>query len=264
MKERFYSLGTSEDEQARLHLQRELYGDTANLRFSPTDTVCEIGSGAGANLWIAERVSRGRYIGIDAELRQNKTAAAYVRKLGLTNVELRTASGEHTGLPSSSVDVAFCRCVLSHQPDPLPLINEMYRITKRGGRLLVVEPHNASYFCGPAKPHLMKCFRARTHYAYGDGKGSPDAALNLYPLFKKRGLNDVRITPLVITVFGDEPKRCSKFLENWLRIVATVAEALLKIGAVTQQDLDLAEREAQEITSETFVYQSMWIAEGVK
>ena len=45
---RIYSLGISPDEQQRLHRQREIYGDTADLKFGATDTVCEIG--AGANL----------------------------------------------------------------------------------------------------------------------------------------------------------------------------------------------------------------------
>lgn len=264
MKERLYSLGTSDAEQERLRLQRQLYGDTVNLKFSKTDTVCEIGSGVGANLWIAEQLSRGKYIGIDVEPRQTEAAVEYARSLGLTNVELLTVNGDHTGLPSDFVDAAFCRCVLIHQPDPAPFIDEMYRITKRGGRVIIIEPHDASYYCGPDKTSLMKCFRARTHYAHGDGRGSPDVALNLYPMLKARGLKSIRITPHIITAYGYESERCKKLLQNWLGIIATVSDALLDIGAVAQQDLDLAGQEARNVKPETFIYQSMWVAEAIK
>lgn len=264
MEGRVYSLGVSDDEQARLHRQRELYADTANMEFSETDTVCEIGCGAGANLWIAQQLGRGRYIGIDAEPRQTETAARHARVLGLTNTQFRTASGDNTGLAGDSVDVAFCRCVLIHQPDPRPLVAEMCRITKRGGRILISEPHDPSYYCGPDKTHLMKCFHARTRYAYGDARGSPDVALNLYPLLMKHRLSDVRVTPHTITVYGRELERCSKFLQNWLGIIATMADTLLATGAVSREDLVLAKKEAEDITAETFLYQSMWIAEAIK
>lgn len=264
MKQRLYSLGTSDAEQQRLHLQRQLYGDTANLKFSETDTVCEIGSGVGANLWIAEQLPRGRYIGVDAEPRQTEAAVKHARERCLSNVEFVTADGDHTGLPSDSVDVTFCRCVLIHQPDPGPLVDEMQRIAKPGGRIIIIEPHNASYYCGPDKAFLMKCFRARADYAYGNGRGSPDVALNLYPLLVTRGLRDVRVTPHVIIAYGHEPERCKSFIQNWVQVIATVSDSLLEVGAITQRDLELAEQEAQNIRPETFFHQSMWIVEAIK
>lgn len=264
MVSRFYSLGVSESEQARLQRQRELYGDTAGIKFASTDVVCEIGSGVGANLWIAEQVAAGRYIGIDVEPKQNEAAAKQAWAKGLKNTEFRTASGDNTGLTDGCVDAAFCRCVLIHQPDPIPLITEMCRITKPGGRILIIEPYDASYCCGPNKTHLMKCFHARTNYAYGGGRGSPEVALNLYPLLVRQGTQDVRVTTHVIITHGREPARCAAFLENWLGIIATAADSLLEMGVVGQRDLDLAAAEAKDITEETFLYQSMWIAEAIR
>lgn len=259
-----YSLGVSDAEQARLQRQCELYGDTAGIKFSSTDVVCEIGSGVGANLWIAKQVTRGHYVGIDVEPKQNEAAAKQAWAMGLKNTEFRTASGDNTGLTDGCVDATFCRCVLIHQSDPIPLIAEMCRITKPGGRIVISEPHDASYHCGPDKTHLMKCFHARTHYAYGDGRGSPEVALNLYPLLIRQGVRDIRVTPHVITVHGRESERCEAFLQNWLGIIATAADSLLEMGTVSQRDLDLAEAEAEDITADTFLYQSMWIAEAIK
>ncbi|MFQ5994786.1 MAG: class I SAM-dependent methyltransferase [Acidiferrobacterales bacterium] len=259
-----YSLGTNDEEQKRLHRQRELYGDTVNLHFPETATVCEIGSGAGANLWIAQQTRRGRYIGIDAEAKQNKAAARHANALGLTNVELHTAPGHRTGLDSASVDIAFCRCVLIHQPDPAPLVDEMYRITRPGGRIIIIEPHDASYYCGPHKPYLMKCFRARARHVYGFGRGSPEVALNLYSLLTNRGVGQLRVTPHVITVTGREYDRCKAFLNNWAQIIATVSSDLLGANVISRRDLKLAQEEAGTVAPETFICQIMWIAEATK
>lgn len=264
MSARTYSLGMGPDEHERLRRQRELYGDTAGLTFAATDTVCEIGSGAGANLWIAQQLSRGRYIGVDAEPGQNEAAASYARQLGLSNVKLYTASGDDTGLPAAAMDASFCRCVLIHQPDPRPLIQEMCRITRPGGRIIVIEPQNASYYCGPDKPHLMKCFRARGRLAYGEGRGSAEVALDLYPLLHRRRLRHIRVRPHVITVYGQESERCMRFLQNWLQIIASVSDTLLERGAVSGEDLELARQEAGDIAADTVVHQIMWVAQAVK
>jgi hypothetical protein len=43
-----------------------------------------------------------------------------------------------------------------------------------------------------------------------------------------------------------------------------MADSLLEMGAVSQRDLDLAAAEAEDIIAETFLYQTMWIAEAIK
>lgn len=71
-----YSLGSSDQEQRRLYLQREVYGDTLDFEFSPADVVYEFGCGVGATLWLAQAVPEGRYVGIDIQPEQISAARA--------------------------------------------------------------------------------------------------------------------------------------------------------------------------------------------
>ena len=260
----FYSLGDSEREQDRLIRQIELYGDTEGIRFEAGDAVCELGCGAGGNLWIAEQLSRGRYLGVDTRASQVEAARRRADTLELQNVELRVADASDTGLEAERFDALFCRCVLIHQPDPEPIVAEARRILRPGGRALFIEPDGPNHYCAPGKAHLMKVFHARTEYAYGQGRGSPEIARNLYPLLVNAGYRSVALTPHVIFATGAQPERCRAFLRHWIEIIEPVAGRLVTEGRVTTGDIRAAEREAQEITPDLFICHTMWRAEGVR
>ena len=105
----------------------------------------------------------------------------------------------------------------------------------------------------------------KTSYAYGNGKGSPDIALNLYPLFKSLGLKNITVRPHVIASFGEENiERSRALLNNLHRQLETVSEALIKNKLLTENDLQLAMKEVKHVSADTFIYQSLWIAEGIK
>ncbi len=264
MNEKSYHLGASASEQDRLHRQRVLYGDTQEIRFNPSDCVCEFGCGPLSNYWIAEMLSEGTFIGVDSSPLQIEAASRRAKQLGLPNVTLFAADGRATGLPGESVDASFARCVLIHLPEPKLLLKEMLRITRPNGRIILIEPHDPTYYVSPDKPNLLKCYRARDYFAYFNCRGSPDVALNLYTFLSELGVRDIRIKPHIIFSTGAEPERCKLFLENWLGLIQPVISSLINEGAVTESEWKAAQAEGESVSRETFLYQSMWIAEARK
>lgn len=98
-------------------------------------SVLEVGSAAGflAQL-VAPRVAR--FTGIDLADGPLKVA----RRLGLLNADFRQAEGERLPFETASFDCAFCYDVFTNFPsfeDGAPLIVEMLRVVKPGGRVLV-------------------------------------------------------------------------------------------------------------------------------
>lgn len=257
-----YSLGSSDDEQQRLQLQREIYGDTLEFKFSPTDTIYEFGCGVGANLWLAQAVPNGQYVGIDFQLEQIKAATDLAKKLSFRNASFLNEDGTNTSLPDNSADASFCRCVLIHQPDPMPMLKEMCRVTKSNGRLIIIEPHDPIYYVGPNKPNLLKSFKARTEFAYGSGRGTPNAAVNLHSYFCKLPVTNVTLTPHIISVKGTETERCTKFLRNFIGLIEPSLSDLVSRNDITEKEWQLAKQEASEVVEETFIMQMMWIAEA--
>ncbi|MDH3316691.1 MAG: methyltransferase domain-containing protein [Gammaproteobacteria bacterium] len=260
----FYSLGDSESEQDRLVRQIDLYGDTRGIAFESASKVVELGCGSGANLWIARQVSAGAYVGIDARQSHIDAARRRATELGIGNAEFHVADAADTGLKAESFDTLFCRCVFIHQPDPRLIVAEARRILNPGARAIFIEPDGPNHYMTPGKDTLMKVFHARTHYAYGNGRGSPQAARNLYPLLVNAGFKDVSLTPHVIVATGDDPDRCRAFLRHWVEIIEPVAKALVAEGLVTSRELEQALREAQTVTPDLFICHIMWQADATR
>ncbi len=100
-----------------------------------SSSVLEVGTAAGflAKL-IAPRVSR--FTGVDL----SNAALAVARRLKLPNAIFETADGKKLPFPDSHFDCSFCHHVFINLPsfaDGLPLISEMLRVVRPGGRVLI-------------------------------------------------------------------------------------------------------------------------------
>lgn len=98
-------------------------------------TVLDAACGTGRHT--AFLVDQGHeVIGLDASremlaIARGKVPAARYIEADLTDIPLDTAS----------VDAAVCALALSHAPDPRPAIDELARVLRPGGRLVISNPH---------------------------------------------------------------------------------------------------------------------------
>jgi SAM-dependent methyltransferase len=109
----------------------------------PGETVLDLGSGGGFDVFIAGRKvgATGRAIGVDmtpemlGKARQN--IAHYRQETGLDNVEFRLGEIEHLPVADHSVDAIISNCVINLSPDKAQVWREMARVLKPGGRVAV-------------------------------------------------------------------------------------------------------------------------------
>lgn len=111
--------------------------DAAGL--NPGETVVDLGSGAGLDIFIAaDRVgATGQAIGIDMTPEMIAKARGNAARLGVANAEFRLGEIEHLPVTGASVDVVISNCVINLLPDKRPAFVEAFRILRPGGRLLV-------------------------------------------------------------------------------------------------------------------------------
>jgi SAM-dependent methyltransferase len=103
------------------------------------DTVVDLGSGAGNDVFVARAVTgeSGRVIGIDFTEAMIEKAKLNNEKLGYKNVEFRLGDIENLPLDSNTADVIISNCVLNLVPDKKKAFAEIYRTLKPGGHFSV-------------------------------------------------------------------------------------------------------------------------------
>lgn len=103
------------------------------------DTVVDLGSGAGNDVFIASSIvgETGKVIGIDMTEEMLEKASRNNQKLGYKNVEFKLGEIENMPLENQFADVVVSNCVLNLVPNKEKSFAEIYRILKPGTHFCV-------------------------------------------------------------------------------------------------------------------------------
>jgi ubiquinone/menaquinone biosynthesis C-methylase UbiE len=100
-------------------------------------TILEVGVGTGKNLPL---YPLGRDVtGIDFSPEMLKRARARVEKLGLANVTLIEMDAQKMAFPDHTFDTVVATCVFCSVPNPVKGFQEIKRVCKPGGQVLLLE-----------------------------------------------------------------------------------------------------------------------------
>lgn len=112
---------------------------TATAHIKPGETVVDLGSGGGLDVFLASTMvgPSGRVIGIDMTPAMVERARANSLVGGYSNVEFHLSTIDQIPLPDASVDCVISNCVLNLALDKPAVFREIARILKPGGRVAV-------------------------------------------------------------------------------------------------------------------------------
>ncbi|MFX1296235.1 MAG: arsenite methyltransferase [Promethearchaeota archaeon] len=112
---------------------------TAIAELKPGEVVLDLGSGGGIDVFLAAKKvgPTGKSIGLDMTPEMIERANANAKKMGLENVEFKLGEMENMPLTDNSVDVIISNCVINLSPDKSSVFQEIFRVLKPGGRMVV-------------------------------------------------------------------------------------------------------------------------------
>jgi arsenite methyltransferase len=112
---------------------------TEHAGLAPGQTVVDLGSGAGNDVFIARSVvgETGRVIGVDMTPEMIAKARENAARRGFRNVEFRLGDIETLPVDDASADVVVSNCVLNLVPDKRKAFAEIFRVLRPGGRFCV-------------------------------------------------------------------------------------------------------------------------------
>jgi ubiquinone/menaquinone biosynthesis C-methylase UbiE len=143
--------------------------------------------------------SQGKVLGIDKDTENITHARQEAKVLGLSQLHYHVADIVQWEGESSQYDFAFSRFLLTHLPDPLELLRQVYLSLKPGGRMLLEDIDFTGHFCYPACDAFDRYVALYTATVQHTG-ADPNIGPSLPSLLQDAGFRHIQCT-LVQPVF---------------------------------------------------------------
>jgi len=142
-KSRFSYMSEEQKEQTLRWLLGVRDKVLSRAKINPDDTVLDIGTGTGLLAIGAHELlnGTGKVIASDKFEDCVKECDEVAKQCGIKEgFEVLQSSADDIKLPDNSIDVTVMRSVLVHIIDKQSVLNELYRVLKKGGRISIFEP----------------------------------------------------------------------------------------------------------------------------
>jgi ubiquinone/menaquinone biosynthesis C-methylase UbiE len=157
----------------------------------PGDQVVDLGSGTGTmSIQLARLVaasaegSMGRVTGVEPNARLRAVATARAEADGVLNVSFVDGLAGALPIDDSSIDLLWCERVLQHVADPQAAIEDMARVLRPGGRLVILDSDHGTRIVSAVDQEVLIAFNQASLKPYAN----PYAARHIPVQIRKAGL----------------------------------------------------------------------------
>jgi ubiquinone/menaquinone biosynthesis C-methylase UbiE len=161
------------------------------------EKLLEVGSGSGVlcRLMAQHLSPEGYIIGVDISPEIIKLSEGYLNKEDLKNViGFEVGKANKLDYPNGNFDGAFAARLLLYITNPSEVINEMIRVVKSGGRIVLMDWDFETLVIDHSHRELT---RRILHWRNDNKDGNNWSGRQLFRLLKENGLKEVTVYPVV-------------------------------------------------------------------
>jgi len=234
-----YIHGTTPDEQERLATLNRLTNAAFldYLGLAGQQRVLEVGSGLGVLTGaVAMRLPSAYVLGVEY-------AAAQLARAPRTPAHLGFCRGDGLHLPvgTARFDLAYCRYLLEHVPNPGRVLAEMHRALRPGGRICLQENDILVVDFYPECPRFARAWRKFCRLQTRLG-GDARVGRRLFPLLQAAGFEEIRLS-LQPEVHTSGMESFEPWVENLRTILMAAGPNLQRHGLADAAELAAAAAE---------------------
>jgi ubiquinone/menaquinone biosynthesis C-methylase UbiE len=229
-----------------------LHHDT---EYADGSLVLEAGCGVGSQtITLARRSPGARFVSVDKSLQSLAQAHRRIAEAGLTNVEFRQEDIFDLPFAPASFDHMFVCFVLEHLQEPVKALELLKRLLKPGGTLTVIEGDHGSTYFHPDSAAAHRAIQCLVNLQQ-QGGGNSLIGRQLYPILKKAGFAEVRVTPRMVYVDGSRPGLVEGFTRRtFTAMVEGVRDAALEAGLTSAAEFDDGVRDLYRTAADDGVF----------
>ena len=202
--------------------------------------------------------SAGRVVAADLNPTMLSAGRRYAQENALNNVEFIQANAFQSGLPRASFDLVHARFMFAPLGRDDTLLDEMIALTRPGGIVASQESDESGYVCYPPQPAWER-LKQLTVAAFARGGGDYSAGRRTYGLFRRAGLENVRVRAACLALPTGHPYRL------WpVESALAFRPRFLEWGFITASELDHLLQECERIARDpetfltSFVVMQVW------
>lgn len=196
----------------------------------PGSWVLDVGCGVGVDtIPLAQIVGpTGKVVGIDIDEASIAEARRRAEKAGVSEwTEHRVADAADMPFEDNTFDACHSERLFMHLTNPDEVLDEMIRVTKPGGRIVLIDPDGASISWDTEEVEIERKLVPVWNLLHEN----PYAGRQAFRLFKQHGLVNVMVD--IVPSYGHDLE-----MARYLAKMDDIVDKALELGIVTREEVE--------------------------
>ena len=242
-KPRSYKWAEFTDEIQRLENQAKaiesvLNNELETLKLKPKMKTLDAGCGTGSvTRTMAKIIEPGIAYGIDFNSLYIDAAKKLAENEGIKNIKFELQNVDDLKFDNDFFDLSYCRLVLMHVQNPVKSIEEMIRVTKKGGIVSASDTDDGGLMAFPQCQKFFELWHKFGQWRKEEGENRY-VGMELYSIFNSAGLSSIKIYPSTNYATQETPSLLEGYVSIYRNGLRNCKKLMIENDWATENDFE--------------------------